>query len=182
MAKPKEAPAANTYRYHGVTVRVVFVADDPWFHAFDVLDALGADRGTLQHLDDQLGSINVNRDDPLISEAGLYRLLFEINDDAGRKFKRWLAADVLPTLYRDVYISRLREIAREARVMSGDDTKRGKYRHYTSEEKDDILRLRSEGWSVTALMRKFMRSDESIRAVIRGGYLPKKKAADRGAS
>lgn len=182
MAKQKEALAANTYRYNGVAIRVMFVADDPWFQAFDVLDALGVDRGTLQHLDDQPGAVNANRDDPLISEAGLYRLLFEINAAGARKFKRWLVADVLPALYRDEYIVRLRKIARDAREVSGDDSKKAKYRHLTSDEKAEIIKLKADGWTVQGLARKFRRGDETIRAVIRGGYPYQTKSVNRGAS
>ena len=144
MAQPKEAPVAATYRFNGIPIRVVFVADDPWFYAADVLDAIGAERELLGFLDDQPGAANVTRDDPIISEAGLYRLCFEVNSDVARSFKRWLAADVFPTLYRDAYILRLRSLATEARSLSGADGKKPKYRHLTSDEKAEIAKLKEE--------------------------------------
>lgn len=175
MAKPKEIPAANTYRFSDVTIRVVFVKDDPWFNAADVLDAVKADRNLLELLDDQPGALNANRDDPIISEAGLFRLLIEINTDEARKFKRWLAADVLPTLYRDEYIVRLREMLKGAREVLGVDCKNPRHRHLTPDEKDAIVKLKAEGWTVQGLARKFRRGDETIRAVLRGGYAYQRK-------
>lgn len=168
MAKPKEVPAANTYRFEGVPIRIVFVADDPWFYAADVLDALKVGRDLLDQLADQPGAINANRDDPLISEAGLFRLLTEINSDAGRRYKRWLAADLLPSLYRDEYIVRLREMVNDARLLAGEDSKRGKHRHVTDEEKAEIRKLAAEGWTGQALSRKFRRGDSTIYAIIKG--------------
>ncbi len=145
MAKLKETPAAATHRFDAVPIRVLFVADDPWFYAADVLDALAAPRTLLDVLSDQPGAVNVNRDDPIISESGLHRLLFEVDSDTARRFRRWLAAELFPTLYRDEYIARLRVMVKEARVMSGGDAKRGKYRHYTPEEKEEIRSLYKDG-------------------------------------
>lgn len=171
MAKPKEAPAAATHRFDNITIRVLFVADDPWFYAADVLDAIAAPRSLLDALSDQPSSANTHRDDPLVSETGLHRLLFEADSDAARRFRRWLAAELFPTLYRDEYIARLREMVREAREVSGVDSKTPKRRHLTPEEKTSIVKLKAEGWSIQGLARKFHRGDETIRAVLRGGYL-----------
>lgn len=175
MAKPKETPAAATHRFDNIPIRVLFLADDPWFYAADVLDALGADRDLLGLLDDQPGASRVTRDDPIISEAGLHRLLFEVNADTARRFKRWLAADLFPTLYRDEYIARLRVMLREAREVSGIDCKAPKRRFLTGEEKASIVKLKAEGWTVQGLARKFRRGDETIRAVLRGGYAYQRK-------
>lgn len=169
MAKPKEVTASAVYRFDGVPIRVVFVADDPWFGAADVLDAISAPRGLLDSLSDQPGGVNTNRDDPLVSETGLHRLLFEADSDTARRFRRWLAAELFPTLYRDTYIVKLREMVKDARALGGADGKRGKYRHLTSEEKAEIIRLKNEGWTIQGLARKFLRGDTTISNVLKGG-------------
>ncbi|WP_205610115.1 MULTISPECIES: P63C domain-containing protein [Myxococcus] len=89
-------------------VRVVFGENgEPWFVATDVCSALAISnsRMAVSRLDkDERNTVNIadgNRVNPnvtVISEAGVYRLVFTSRVDGAERFKRWLAHEVLPTI------------------------------------------------------------------------------------
>lgn len=91
-------------------VRVLECSGAPWFVGRDVCQAL-----EIRNHNDALGDLDedekgVATTDPLapggaqtaviISEPGVYRLVFRSRKPAAERFKRWLAHDVLPQLRR----------------------------------------------------------------------------------
>ena len=89
-------------------VRAVWRGDEPWFVGKDVCACLG-----LKNHNDALGALDqdekgVANTDPLdpggeqvmvvISEPGVYRLVFRSRKPEAERFKRWLAHEVLPSL------------------------------------------------------------------------------------
>lgn len=89
-------------------VRAVWRGDEPWFVGKDVCGCLG-----LKNHNDALGGLDpdekgVASTDPLeaggeqimvvISEPGVYRLVFRSRKPEAERFKRWLAHEVLPSL------------------------------------------------------------------------------------
>jgi prophage antirepressor-like protein len=87
-------------------VRVITKDDDePWFVASDVLRCLDLRNNTsLDALDEDekgthtMGTPGGNQRVTVISEAGLFRLVFNSRKPIAEKFKRWLAHEVLPAL------------------------------------------------------------------------------------
>jgi hypothetical protein len=82
---------------------------EPWFVGPDVCRALtiGNLRDALSRLDDDekdgvgiADAIGRLQQTTIISEPGLYRLIFTSRVEAAERFKRWLAHDVLPTLHK----------------------------------------------------------------------------------
>ena len=84
---------------------------EPWFVAKDVCDVLGdanARKALADHLDDDEkstvtisygtspkgGNPNMN----VISESGLYALIFRSNKPEAKQFSRWVRRDVLPSI------------------------------------------------------------------------------------
>lgn len=99
--------AITPFAFDDHLVRAVDVGGEPWFAGIDVCSALGIvdHNQALGRLDDdeRLGGYSVPtqaglRSMIVISEAGVYRLIFTSRKPEAEAFKRWLAHDVLPTL------------------------------------------------------------------------------------
>jgi prophage antirepressor-like protein len=87
-------------------VRVVPGDGEPWFVAADVARVLGYrdaekalrlvandEKGTLEK-----GTFGLNQDLSLVSESGLYLLIFRSRKPNAIKFRKWVTADVLPSI------------------------------------------------------------------------------------
>ena len=80
--------------------------DDPWFVAKDVTDALGfrdANDGTKYLEDDEISTCPDNtsgqvRHIKLINESGLYSLILRSRKPEAKAFKKWVTAEVLPSI------------------------------------------------------------------------------------
>ena len=88
-------------------VRVVVIGGEPWLVGKDVAMALGYSDtfGALKkHVDDedkqncQNDSFETPRGMIVINESGLYSLVLSSKLPGARKFKRWVTAEVLPTI------------------------------------------------------------------------------------
>lgn len=88
-------------------VRTTIIDGEPWFVGKDVADALGyADAtGAVRKRTDEEGRGVAKMDTPsgvqqmtVINESGLYSLIFGSKLETAKKFKRWVTAEVLPTL------------------------------------------------------------------------------------
>jgi len=98
--------AVQQFAFEKNAVRVVMRELDPWFVGADVCDALQLknNRQVLTRLDDDEKDV-ANGDTfggkqklVIVSEPGLYRLIFTSRSPNAERFKRWLAHDVLPEL------------------------------------------------------------------------------------
>jgi prophage antirepressor-like protein len=97
-------------------VRVVMMEDEPWFVAADCCRVLDHSNPTvaLGRLDDDekmifdpkksLGSNGLRGGAQrmnLVSESGLFALILTSNKPEARKFRKWVTAEVLPSIRRD---------------------------------------------------------------------------------
>jgi prophage antirepressor-like protein len=91
-----------------ITVRVIDRDGAPWFVATDVCRALGilnaAD--TVRGLDedekgiDTTDTLGGHQEAVVISESGLYSLIFKSRKPNAVRFRKWVTTEVLPTLRR----------------------------------------------------------------------------------
>lgn len=91
-------------------IRMVELDREPWFVGKDVAQALGYERATKaiqDHVDaedrDEVpiqDSIGRMQKTPVINESGLYSLVLSSKLPGARKFKRWVTAEVLPSIRR----------------------------------------------------------------------------------
>lgn len=97
------------FNFEGKPVRVVLMDDVPWFVAIDVCATLGIanHRDALKRLDDDerrtVGSadtsVPASRTNPaLVSESGVYNLIFQSRKPDAKRFRRWVTGEVLPSL------------------------------------------------------------------------------------
>lgn len=101
------------FEYAKKPVRTVMKGVEPWFVAKDVCDVLDLtnSREALKSLDsDQLMSETLTsggqkREMNLVSESGLYNLIFRSNKPEARAFRRWVTHEVLPALRRGETVS-----------------------------------------------------------------------------
>ena len=91
------------------TVRVVLIGEEPWFVAHDVARVLGYTKAPdmVRNLDDDerathivrsTGSLTRDQDMTVISESGLYAAILKSRKPEAKRFRRWVTAEVLPTL------------------------------------------------------------------------------------
>lgn len=94
------------FAFENELVRIITKEGEPWFVGIDVCRALEIEKEhqALDRLDsDERGTYSVgtpggSQATIVISEAGLYRLVFTSRKPIAEKFKRWLAHEVLPAL------------------------------------------------------------------------------------
>ena len=98
------------FRYDGQPVRVVEINGEPWFVGTDVArvlgyanpsDALGRldpDERSVATLALSEGSRIVTRERPIVSESGVYALVFSSSLPDARAFRRWVTSEVLPQI------------------------------------------------------------------------------------
>lgn len=95
-------------------VRTVVIDHEPWFVGKDVASALGyanTKDAIIRHVDEDDKKRGVVFRDPLgveqtpvlINESGVYALIFASKLPKAKTFKRWVTAEVLPTLRKKGY-------------------------------------------------------------------------------
>lgn len=101
--------ALDVFHHGSWELRTLLVDGEPWFVAGDVCAALGLanvsmalrsvdeDALSTAEVTDRLGRTQVVR---TVSEPGLYELVFQSRRPEARQFRRWVTAEVLPTLRR----------------------------------------------------------------------------------
>ena len=90
-------------------VRTVIVNGEPWFAAKDVAEILGyteTAKAVRTHVDEDDKGVS-RMDTPggkqnvtVINESGLYSLILSSKMPRAKEFKRWVTAEILPTLRR----------------------------------------------------------------------------------
>ncbi len=96
---------AFTFNASNQQVRVVTINDEPYFVAKDVCDILELtnSRMTVQSLDeDERRKYCLPRQGETwcVNESGLYHLIFQSRKPEAKAFRKWVTAEVLPTLRR----------------------------------------------------------------------------------
>lgn len=110
------SPSANalTFNFCTQALRVVMIGGEPWFVAADVCEALAvgnvslavngrADRadGGLDEDEKGIASVNTPSGEQqmlIVNESGLYSLIFKSRKPEAKTFKKWVTAEVLPTI------------------------------------------------------------------------------------
>lgn len=98
--------ALMSYQFEEALVRVVMVADDPWFVANDLARVLGysATAVMTRLLDEDEKGTHVVRtlggeqEHTIISESGMYAVVLKSRRAEAKRFRRWVTGEVLPSL------------------------------------------------------------------------------------
>ena len=101
--------AITPFAFEDKLVRTVWRGSEPWFVGKDictVLDIKNESHALSRLDDDERGGSSVATPSGIqemivVSEAGVYRLIFTSRKPEAEVFKRWLAHEVLPTLRRE---------------------------------------------------------------------------------
>jgi len=103
MNNPKIIP----FYFQSNEIRTVTVKNEPWFVAKDICDVLDIrwnGSQTIEFLDDDERGVGFfptpsgNQDLIIISESGLYTLIFRSNKPQAKPFRKWVTAEVLPAI------------------------------------------------------------------------------------
>lgn len=95
-----------TFNASNQNIRVQMKDGEPWFVAKDVCDALtiGNSRDAVNRLDDDEKAMSVlptqfgDKEMNLVSESGLYNLIFQSRKAEAKAFRKWVTSEVLPSL------------------------------------------------------------------------------------
>lgn len=117
--------ALQTFDFKSTPVRALDRAGQPWFVAADVCRVLDLSNVTesLRGLDeDELTSELLNSDTQartmrLISESGLYALIFRSRKPEAKAFRKWVTSEVLPAIRRTGGYAVLTGIGRIQQVL-----------------------------------------------------------------
>jgi anti-repressor protein len=98
----------QAFNFNGATLRTLTdTAGDPWFVLKDCMNILGISNPTetVKMFDDDefsttevIDSIGRRQQTYIISEAGLYGLVFKSRKPEAHEFKRWITHEVLPSI------------------------------------------------------------------------------------
>lgn len=94
---------------HHHKIRTTTINGDVWFYALDICEALDLKNPSdaLGRLDDDENrtlasaesSVKASRINPqIISESGLYNLIFQSRKEEAKRFRKWVTSDVLPKI------------------------------------------------------------------------------------
>ena len=96
------------FTYGETPVRTVMKDNEPWFVLKDVCEVLGISkyRDTADRLDpDERGSVRVDtlggaQDVIAVNESGLYNVILRSDKPQAKPFRKWVTAEVLPSIRR----------------------------------------------------------------------------------
>jgi len=105
---PDETSLPAEFRFEDQSVRTEIRDGEPWFVANDVcaiLELTNPRKAIADFDEDEKG---VTKSDTLgglqtvsiISESGLYRLIFQSSKPNAQRFRKWVTSEVLPTIRR----------------------------------------------------------------------------------
>lgn len=106
-------------------VRMILVRGEPWFIAKDACDILGLEQVSraLDRLDqDQRGLVKVTHPQSpektlemaAVTESGLYELVIRSDKPEAKRFRKWITAEVLPSIRKTGQYSLTAEARRES--------------------------------------------------------------------
>ncbi|GEK28874.1 BRO family protein [Furfurilactobacillus siliginis] len=118
----------TNFNFEGNQVRTVIVDDEPMFVANDVANALGyvnGNRDVNRHVEEEdrqnyrNGTLGGNRGMTVITESGVYSLIFGSKLPSAKRFKHWVTSMVLPAIREQgMYM----EPAKVEQLLSNPDT------------------------------------------------------------
>ena len=97
----------QVFNYEGASVRVIDRDGEPWFVGKDVATILGYTnplKAVRDHVDEEDKGVNDSftpggtQQMIIINESGLYSLILSSHLPGARQFKRWVTAEVLPSI------------------------------------------------------------------------------------
>lgn len=94
------------FKFHESSVRALMINGEPWFFARDAADVLGMRnvREVLRHFPDNEKGVTTNDTNggrqkmTILSEPGIYRLIFQSRKPEAEGFKTWIFTEVLPQI------------------------------------------------------------------------------------
>lgn len=121
--------ALEVFDFEDHAVRVIDQDGEPWFVGKDVCRCLEISdhHQALDRLDDDEGGrYNVptpsgTQEMKIVSEPGVYQLIFTSRTEAAKRFKRWLAHEVLPSLRRQGHYTMAPDRGAAAEPLGPDD-------------------------------------------------------------
>lgn len=94
------------FEFEGDGVRTVVIEDKPWFVAKDVCEILGIvdPKSSVRNLDDDEKGVHTmptpggSQRIFIVSESGLYALIFKSRKENAKRFRKWVTGEVLPQI------------------------------------------------------------------------------------
>lgn len=153
-------------------IRNVMVASEPWFVAKDVCDILGIQnaRDTVKKLldDDEKGVDTIyvrsengviqQREVNIVSESGLYHLIFVSRKPEAKTFRKWVTKEVLPNIRKHGF------------YMTPETAMSLKTAKRTRKQMLELMQKNLTEEDIRKCRRRFGMADMAIRCMLRGTY------------
>lgn len=109
--QPKALVEVFNFSQERTPIRVQVINNEPWFVAKDVCEVLGIanHKDAASRLDDDetRGSVmptpSGRQECKMVSESGLYALIFQSRKPEAKAFRKWVTSEVLPSIRRKGY-------------------------------------------------------------------------------
>jgi prophage antirepressor-like protein len=133
------------FNYQTKEVRTIIKDGEPWFVAKDVCEILELENThrTLSRLSEQMKGVHTvntlggNQEMAVVSESGVYKLVFTSRKPEAEKFTDWLATEVIPSIRKTGSYSIIKDS-----YMIEDPVKRA--RAWANETEASLLKLQEE--------------------------------------
>lgn len=98
------------FNFEGNKVRVILIENEPYFVGKDLTDVLGYQNGSRdinQHVDledrlkYQISTAGQMREQTVVSESGVYSLIFSSHLESAKRFKHWVTSEILPEIRKN---------------------------------------------------------------------------------
>lgn len=96
----------KSFEFEGKNIQILDINNEPWWVAKDICDVLSIENVTqaVERLEEDeklpyiLHRAGQDRSVNIISESGVYRLLFSSKKEEAKRFTRWVTHDILPSI------------------------------------------------------------------------------------
>ena len=145
------------FSYNSKQVRTIIMDGEPWFVAKDICDILeiSNSRDAISRLDvDEKNTVAITDGTPgnpnmtIISESGVYALIFTSRKPEAENFKRWIRKEVIPSIRKTGGYVANDELFIETYLPFADETSfYSTYKELKHDTKEDLLMLQESFYS-----------------------------------
>lgn len=125
-----EAPDVQTFNFAGAQFRALLIDGEPKFFRNDICGALGLSNPAqaVANFDEEDKGV-ITADTPggrqqvvIVSEAGLYQLIFQSRKPEAKAFKKWVTSEVLPAIRKTGEYKRPQTLEERSLALLGELT------------------------------------------------------------
>lgn len=178
------ANEVQVFNFEQMNVRTVIIDGEPWFVGKDVAVALGYSNtkdALNRHVDDEdkqgsrFTTSGQSREMTVINESGVYSLIFGSKLPSAKQFKRWVKAEVLPSIrktggYQAQTMTEMEIVAASANKLVQQEKQIAQIEKRQTSTESDLAELKNQMGLPSSMRRRFTKARNKRVAEVMGGY------------